>query len=152
MYEIELTQEIAASEARVWDVLTSFREYDEWNPTITRMRATLIPGSPMSFVIAVGRRELKIRCKMLKVEPGRELRWRGPPQWILAQVFNGEHYLRVEPAGLGKCQLVHGERFGGVSLPLIWGKLRGDLEQAYGAMNRAVKGRAESAWSGPRAA
>ncbi len=144
MYEIELSTEIGAPEGRVWDVITAFREYDEWNPIITRMRATLSEGSPVSFIVAVGGRELKINARMLKVDPGRELRWHGPTSWVLAQVFRGEHFLRVEPAGAGKSRLIHGERFGGVSLPLVWGKVRPDLEHAYGVMNRAIKGRAES--------
>lgn len=152
MYEIELTEDIGASVERVWDVLTAFREWDEWNPVITRMRATLAVGAPVSFVIAVGGRELKIRGEMVNVQPGRELRWRGPTSWLLAQVFQGEHYLRVEPAAGGHARLVHGETFRGASLPVLWGKLEKDLQKAYGSMNRAVKARAESSWASPSAA
>jgi hypothetical protein len=144
MYDIELTQEIGAPTDRVWDVLTAFREYDEWNPVITRMRATLLAGAPVSFVIAVAGRELKIKAEMLKIEAGVELRWRGPPQWLLGQVMRGEHYLRVEPLGPTKCRLVHGEQFGGAAMPFIWRKLETDIKAAYGAMNRALKARAES--------
>jgi len=152
MYEIELVEDISAAPARVWDVLTSFREYDEWNPTITRMRATLSVGAPVSFVIAVGGREMKIAAEMLRVEPGSEIRWRGPTSFMLSRFFRGEHYVRVENAGEGRSRLVHGERFGGASLPLLWPKLKKDLEQAYAKMNRALKTRAESARQGPRAA
>jgi hypothetical protein len=146
MYEVELSQDIAAPPERVWDVLTAFREYDEWNPIITRMRATLSVRTPISFVIAVGGREMKIKGEMVNVELGRELRWRGPTAWLLAKVFQGEHYVRVEPAGAGRSRLVHGERFGGISLPVLWGRLKGDIEKAYAEMNRAVKARAESGW------
>jgi hypothetical protein len=148
MYDVELSQDIAAPPDRVWDVLTAFREYDEWNPVITRMRATLSAHTPVSFVIAVGGRELKIKAEMLNVEHGRELRWHGPTAWLLARLFHGEHYVRVEPAGVGKSRLIHGERFGGASVPLLWRRMKRDLEKAYGEMNRAVKARAESSWAG----
>jgi len=144
MYEIETSIEINAPKERVWDVLTAFREWDEWNPIITRIRATLSPNTPLSFVIAAGGRELKIKAEMLRVEPGRELRWRGPPSFLVGRIFRGEHYLTIEPAGPNKSRILHGERFGGLSLPLLWGKLRGDLEVAYSEMNRAIKARAES--------
>jgi hypothetical protein len=145
MYEIETSLDINAPRERVWDVLTAFREWDEWNPIITRMRATLSPGTPLSFIIAVGGRELKIKAQMVKVEHGKELRWRGPPSWLVGRVLRGEHYLAVESSGASKSRLVHGEQFAGVSLPMFWGKLRSELELAYSRMNRAIKARAESA-------
>jgi hypothetical protein len=144
MYEIETSIEINATKERVWDVLTAFREWDEWNPIITRMKATLSPNTPLSFVIATGGRELKIKAEMVKVEHGKELRWRGPPSWVVGRILRGEHYLAVESTGPNKSRIVHGERFGGVSLPILWRKLRSDLEVAYSEMNRAIKARAES--------
>lgn len=152
MHEIETSLDINAPRERVWDVLTSFRMWDEWNPVITRMRAVLSPGTPVSFVIAAGGHELKIKAEMIKVEHGRELRWKGPPSWLVGRVLRGEHYLMVAPAGVGKSRIVHGERFEGIALPVLWSKLRSDLEVAYAAMNRALKARAESsagasAWS-----
>jgi hypothetical protein len=147
MYEIELLQEINQPPERVWDVLTRFREYDEWNPVITRMRGTLSVGAPIAFVLATGGRELNIQARMLTVDPGRELRWFGPSSKLLTPIFRGEHYLRVEPMGVGRSRLVHGETFTGFSVPLLWKKVKRELEQAYGDMNRAVKGRAETGQS-----
>lgn len=144
MHEIETSLEISASKERVWDIFTLFRQWDEWNPVITRMRATLSPGTPLSFTIAVGGRELRIKAEMMKVEHGRELRWRGPPSFLLGRAIRGEHYLVVEHAGIGKSRILHGEKFAGVLVPLIWKKLRADLETAYSEMNRAIKARAEA--------
>ena len=144
MYEVEKSIEIGAPAARVWEVLTRFAEYDEWNPTITRMKAALAPGTPVSFVINVKGRDLPIRGRMLRVEPGAELCWVGPGSRVLGAVFRGEHYLRVEPLGEGRSRLVHGERFGGVVLPALWSRLEPVILVAYDNMNRAVKARAEA--------
>src|SRR5258707_11876074 len=108
------------------------------------MRATLTPGAPLSFTIAVGGRELRIKAEMMTVEHGRELRWRGPPSFLLARAIRGEHHLVVEPAGVGRSRIVHGEKFAGVLVPLIWKKLRSELDAAYSEMNRAIKARAEA--------
>jgi hypothetical protein len=144
VYAVETSLEINAPKERVWDVLTRFREWDEWNPVITRLRATLSPSTPLSFTIAVSGRELRSRAEMIKVEHGRELRWRGPPSAILGRAIRGEHYLVVEGAAVGKSRIVHGEQFAGLLVPLIWKRLRSDLEAAYSEMNRAIKLRAEA--------
>jgi hypothetical protein len=141
--EIETSLDIAAPAERVWDVLADFRGWDEWNPVITRMRATLSAKTPVSFIIAVGSRELKVRAEMVKVEHGRELRWRGPPNALVGRLLRGEHYLLIDGGKAAGCRIVHGERFEGLLLPAIWGKVRSDLEQAYFEMNRALKARVE---------
>ncbi|HVU04282.1 MAG TPA: SRPBCC domain-containing protein [Polyangiaceae bacterium] len=143
MRQIETSLDIAAPADKVWDVLADLRGWDEWNPVITRMRATLSPRTPVSFVIAAGGREMKIRAEMIKVEFGRELRWRGPTNGALGLMLRGEHYLVVESAGPARSRIVHGEQFEGLLLPVIWGKLRSDLEEAYSEMNRALKARVE---------
>jgi len=143
--EIETSLDIAAPPERVWDVLTDFRAWDEWNPVITRMRAVTSPGAPLSFTILASGREMKIKCVMLKVEHGRELRWRGPSSPVLGYFVRGEHYLIVEPVSPKQSRIIHGERFDGVAVPLIWGRLEGDLERAYSKMNGALKARVESA-------
>ena len=149
MREVQASIDVAATPDRVWDVITSFREYDEWNPVITRMRATLTVGAPVSFVLSIAGRKLKIRAQVLVVQHGRELCWFGPRGRVLGAIFRGEHYLRVEPAGTKASRLVHGERFSGFSLPLLWEKVRRECEPAYAEMNRALKARAESSWAGP---
>jgi hypothetical protein len=148
MREVQASIDVAAGSDRVWDVITAFREYDEWNPVITKMRATLTVGAPVSFVLSIAGRRLKIRAEVLVVQHGRELCWFGPRERLLGAIFRGEHYLRVEPAGANASRVVHGERFSGFSLPLLWEKVRRECEPAYAEMNRALKARAESAWSG----
>jgi hypothetical protein len=144
MREIETSLDISAPRERVWDILTEFRAWDEWNPVITRMRATLSPNAPVSFVIAIGGRELKIKSEMLRVEHGREICWHGPPSAALGFFVRGEHYLVVEGVGPARSRIIHGERFDGVLVPVIWKNLGRELEKAYSEMNRALKARAES--------
>ncbi len=52
---------------------------------------------------------IPIPVKILVVEPGREIRWRGG----IPLVFTGEHYFRLTPAGEGT-RVEHGEVFRGV--------------------------------------
>lgn len=143
MHEIDTSIEIDAPAERVWEVLTRFSEFDDWNPVITRMRAGLAAGADVSFLIRIDGRKIPIQARMLKVEAGREIRWKGPRSDLLAKLVAAEHFLRVEPRSDGRSVFIHGERFTGVLLKYLWGFAEPRILAAYGVMNRAVKARAE---------
>lgn len=143
MHAIDTSIEIDAPAARVWEVLTTFSAYDEWNPTITRMRAGLAAGADVSFLIRIDGRKLPIQARMLNVEPGREIRWKGPRSDLLGALVAGEHFLRVEPSSEGRSTFIHGERFTGALVKYVWGLTEPRILAAYDVMNRAVKARAE---------
>ena len=68
---------------------------------------------------------IPIPVKILAVEPGREIRWRGG----VPLVFTGEHYFRLTPVGAGT-RVEHGEVFRGiVGAPLM---------RALGGLARAL--------------
>ena len=90
-----------------------------------------------------GQRAMTFRPTVVKLEPGRELRWLG--RLGVAGLFDGEHGFRVEPLGGESCRLAHFEQFKGVLVaPILW--LAGDATRAgFEAMNKALKARAERA-------
>jgi hypothetical protein len=143
MADIETEIDIAAPPARVWHVLADTRAYDEWNPFITRVSGALVAGEKFSFVAPFAGREVPITARLLRVEPERELRWRGPPSALLGKIFRGEHYVRLEPSGSGGTRFIHGEHFGGLVVDLLWAKLEPKLAPLYTAMNEALKRRVE---------
>jgi hypothetical protein len=142
MKELHSEIEIQASAERVWQILTDFERFPEWNPFIRqasgkiqageRLEARLQPlgGSPMTF-----------RPTVLKAETGRELRWLG--QLGLPGLFDGEHHFMIEPLGAERVRFVQGERFKGLLVPLFAGLLE-KTRQGFEQMNRALKARAEA--------
>jgi hypothetical protein len=143
MASIRTSIDIAAPAARVWQVLTDTRAYDEWNPFITRVSGAFAPGERFSFVAPFAGREVPIQATMLRVDEARELRWRGPPGALLGKVFTGEHYFRLETGADGGTRFVHGEEFSGLVVDLFWSRLEPRLLPLYGAMNEALKRRVE---------
>ncbi|MFQ3665679.1 MAG: SRPBCC domain-containing protein, partial [Sphingomonadaceae bacterium] len=86
---------------------------------------------------------MRFQPTLLVAEPARELRWRG--RLVLPGLFDGEHWLRLQPDGTST-RLVHGERFSGLLVPLLAGTL--DRTRAgFEAMNAALKAEAERAWA-----
>ena len=144
MAEIITSIEIDAPPERVWQVLSDTRAYDEWNPFVTRVSTRLESGEPIRFMAPLGTRDIRIDARLLRVDPPREIRWRGPRSTVLAKLFAAEHYLKVEPIGTDRTRFVHGETFSGIVVSMFWSKLEPKLRPLYVAMNEALKRRAEA--------
>ncbi len=143
MAAIRTTIDIEASSRRVWDVLTDFAAYPEWNPLFPEMAGDLVAGSKLRFRITPpGGRSMTMSPTVLAVTPPRELRWRG--NLLVRQLFSGEHSFQLEPRGEATTHLRHEEHFSGIMVPLLGGMLR-KTERGFEEMNRALKARCEGA-------
>lgn len=145
MQEILTSIEINAPKERVWDVLTDFSKYDDWNPVIRNFAGALQEGAPVKFKIRLGNKQLPINASLLGVEELRDLRWRGPRSSIGGRFFSGEHYFTIEELDAGRVRFVHGEKFKGWLMPLLWKRLEAQLTPRYAEVNEALKARAEAA-------
>ena len=142
--DIETTILIEAPTAVVWQALTDFAAFPAWNPFIRSISGPLEEGGRLAIQVQPPEgRAMGFRPKILKVASERELRWRG--MVLIPGLFDGEHYFRLDPVGMGTTRFTHGERFSG----LLVGPFarRGILEatrQGFEAMNRALKHRIEA--------
>jgi hypothetical protein len=136
--------DIDAPVEKVWAILADTAAYDEWNPLITRFRGRLAPGEVIAFMAPFGRRDLPIDARVLEVDEHREIRWRGPKSALVGRLFAGEHYFRLEAREGGGTTFIHGERFSGLVPSLLGQRLETRLLPLYGAMNDALKRRAEA--------
>src|SRR6187455_2803710 len=48
-FVIDLSRDIAAPPAVVWDVITNLDAYGQWNPFVVRCRSDLEPGRPIEM-------------------------------------------------------------------------------------------------------
>ena len=134
--------DIAAPAARVWDVLTDFAAYPEWNPFIRRIDG--LPAARTTLIVRIqppGGRAMSFRPTILRVEPERELAWRG--RTLLPGLFDGEHLFVIEPRGAG-VRFRHGETFSGVLVPLLRRSLETTTRRGFEDMNAALKRRVET--------
>src|SRR5262249_40272594 len=74
---IDTTVDIDASRDAVWDVLTDFASYSEWNPSM-RIEGTAEVGTKLVVhLLADGGHGMSCKPKVLAATPGEELRWLG---------------------------------------------------------------------------
>jgi hypothetical protein len=140
--ELRTEIEIDAPPQKVWDVLTNFTAFQEWNPFITEAGGELKEGARLSITIAPPEgSEQTFRPTVLRVEEPRELRWRGTLGY--SWIFSGEHFFLLEAVDDGRrTRLVHGEDFGGL-LVKFFGPTLTRTARGFVLMNQSLKRRTE---------
>jgi len=133
---------IDAPPERVWEVLTDFRAYQEWNPFISRIGGELSVGQKLSVTLSPPEgRDWSFRPSVLVCDAPRELRWLGH-LWFKG-LFDGEHFFQCHEAEDGQTRFVHGENLNGLLvkhvLPMIT-----NVQRGFVYMNQALKRRVES--------
>jgi hypothetical protein len=142
MKELRTQIEIEATPDRVWEILTDFAAYPEWNPFIQTIEGDAAPGSKLEVRIEPpGGRAMTFKPTVLEAAPRQELRWLG--RVLVPGLFDGEHSLRIEPMGDSRVRFIQAELFTGVLVPLF-GKGLEKTERGFAAMNEALKRRAEA--------
>lgn len=133
---------IDAPAERVWQALSDFPSYPDWNPLVRRVGGTLAPGAHLAVTLAASDgSERTAHPTVVHLRPGREMRWRDRPgvPWLM----DTESSFKIEPLGPEQIRFVHWQATSGL-LALFLGA-SGDtrLRERLNAMNVALKGQAE---------
>ena len=140
MLELRTEIEIDAPVERVWEVLTDFDRFPDWNPFIRRIHGNAQVGSRLDvFLGASGTRGMQFRPIVTTVVPNRELRWLG--RLGLPRLFDGEHIFQIEPLGSTRARFIQRERFRGLLVPLMARSLNRDARRGFEEMNQALRAR-----------
>ena len=132
---------IDASATRVWDVLSDFSRYAEWNPLFPSAEGSLANGSHLKLTLKppFGRR-VELRGRIVRMETERELvlQTRAP----VPGLCHCRSEFRIE-SGTEAVRLYHSEVYGGGLLFFIAGERGMKMREGCFALNLAVKRRAE---------
>jgi hypothetical protein len=143
MKELHSEIEIAASAERVWDILTDFASYPQWNPFIRRISGELEVGARLQVRLeAPDSRGITMRPTVLRAEPNRLMRWVG--HLFVPGLLDGEHSLATQPLEENRVRFVQHEVFKGVLVPLLARSLDNNTLRGFKEMNEALKERAEA--------
>jgi uncharacterized protein YndB with AHSA1/START domain len=127
--------EIAAPPEIVWDVLTRFEEWPQWNREVKSMSfdGPVAPGSEFRWKAGPG----KIASTLEQVEPPRLISWRGRTMSIRAM-----HEWHLEPRDGGTFVQTE-ETFSGLLARLFRGQLQKTLDKSLEEGLEHLKGEAE---------
>ena len=141
MKQVQSEIEIDAPPSLVWQVLTDFAAFPEWNPFVKHMEGELVVGGHLTIVLKPGPfAERTVRTQVLCVDPGQSLIWRHPPH--IPWLFDVMHGFTLEALPGERTRFVQRAVFRGLFGSLLARKAsheRCGLEE----MNRALKVAAE---------
>ena len=142
MKSLHAAIDIDAPAERVWQVVSDFGKYADWNPFIVRATGEPRVGERLDITIAApGMKPVSFRPRVLDVEPGRLIRWKG--EFKLPGLFDGRHALIVDALDGGRSRFTTHEDVTGILLPFV-GKVMTASQQGFELMAQAVKQRAEA--------
>lgn len=141
MKQIITEIEIAASAERVWQILTAFSSFPQWNPFIRSAQGEIRQGAQLQIYIQPpGARAMSFQPVVVSAVPGRELRWLG--RFLLPKLMDGEHCFNIAPLTENRVRFTQSEKFTGLLVPLFAGSLN-STRRGFEEMNRALKQLAE---------
>ena len=140
MKQVRTEIEIDAPPERVWQVLTDYAGWSEWNPLLYRAVGQLGMGEQVEIAFdGPGAKKVRAQCTVVDLEPQRAWAW--TYSVVLPLLFRGVHRFTVEPGHSGRTRFAHREEFKGLLVPLF--VKEAETQRGFEAMDRALKARVE---------
>ena len=131
--EIKTSIEISASPESVWEVLTDFPAYSNWNPFLTCVEGDFIEGEK----VRINAGGMKFKPEVLVFRKNEEIRWLG--KFLFKGLFDGEHSFILIDNGDGTSTFKHEEKFTGLLVGLFSKKLDSETKPGFEKMNKRLK-------------
>ena len=136
-------RDVDAAPQRVWDVVTDFEAYREWNPFQVECHAELTPGAPIRMRVALGPGGPKPQTEFIdEVDvAGRWFTYRMKP--APGRLLHSVRHQRVVDLGGGRSRYESHFAIDGPLSPLVSVTLGRTLTTAFAAVADALRARAE---------
>jgi hypothetical protein len=134
---------INASANKVWEVLTDFNKYAEWNPFITSITGNPEIGNKINVrLVLPGSKGMNMSPRVKAFTTNREFRWLG--HLLFTGIFDGEHKFELTDNSDGTTTFIQSEKFKGILVPFLKKMLNGKTVDGFNQMNSALKKRCEN--------
>ncbi|MCU0445846.1 MAG: SRPBCC domain-containing protein [Microscillaceae bacterium] len=139
MKQYHTTIKINAPVEAVWQALTDFSAFPDWNPLVSKASGKVAEGEIIKTFIKPLNAEFS--PKLIKVIENQELTWLGVR--FAKFLLNGEHYYKLEKISDKQTRLLHGEYFRGWLSNFISDRLLKRMETTFVIHNQILKSRLE---------
>lgn len=132
---------INSSAETLWNILTDFESYQDWNPFIVEISGKLGKGNRLKNTLKNGDKTFVFKPVIIQLDPGKSFSWLG--SLFFKGLFDGKHYFQIEELSQGQVKFIHGEDFSGIFSSVILKNIADDTRVNFIAMNQAIKRKAE---------
>jgi hypothetical protein len=130
--EIKTSIQIDAPPRIVWEVLTDFSAYINWNPFLYSVEGDFKVDEKVK-INACG---MMFQPKVLVFDKHKEIRWLG--KLLIKGLFDGEHSFVIIDNGDGTSTFKQEEKFSGFLVGFYKKKLDADITIGFEAMNKKI--------------
>ena len=143
MRELHSTIQISAPIDRVWQVLTDFEHWHEWNPMVNRVTGNAAVGSKLAVTMRGpdSKDAMKYQPTVLEATPPKNFRWRAT--MMSGFLFTNDRVFELKEKD-GGTEITNREEFSGLMVPLFWSKMNQFVVPMLEKMNTALKHKAEA--------
>lgn len=143
MRALQTTIQISAPIDQVWQVLTDFEKWKDWNPTINQVSGSATAHSILNITMcgSEGKDAMKYKATVLESNPPRNFRWRAT--MMSGFMFTNDRVFELREKN-GGTELTNAEQFSGLMVPLFWGKMSVFVVPMLEKMNQALKDKLET--------
>lgn len=138
MKELSTAIQINSSPEILWNVITDFKNYYQWNPILQKIKGEPLIGNQLEIHLStVGGKNRVYHPKVIKITPNHELRWKGT--FFFSQIFSGERIFLIEKLSENKVNFVNKEIFSGIGVRFTSPKMEDEIVASFKKMNEALK-------------
>lgn len=131
--------QIHAKPEKVWQILTDFVNYPNWNPFITSIQGEAVVGNNITVRIEPPNgKAMTFKPVILERIENKKLTWLG--KLLFKGLFDGKHSFELLDNADGTTTLLHAEEFSGILVGML--NLE-NTEKGFFAMNNQLKYLAE---------
>ncbi|MFT7587895.1 MAG: hypothetical protein ACI959_000100 [Limisphaerales bacterium] len=143
-FQIETSIHINAPREKVWEILTDFDAYPEWNPFIQKISMpddSLKVGNKLSAYIKAPKSSgMTFKPTLVAHEAQISFAWLG--HLFISGLFDGRHSFELKTNKEGGTTFIHSEQFSGMLVPLFKSSMP-KFKRGFESMNEALKIKAE---------
>lgn len=140
--EIEESIEINASDEKIWDIISNFSAYPDWNTYIKYIEGNLRPGRSLYIETKnVNDNHATYRAIVTKVVENRELSWKG--KLLMSGIYDSERFFVITSISKNRSLFTFRGNYTGLLVPMFWVLVKKNEAYDYEQMNKALKIRAE---------
>ena len=136
---------IQAPAELVWELISDFSTWEQWNPVHPRAEGQLKIGTSLSVHQALPGEPVRVIQPVIQDwVPYEQLHWRSTR---LGGFVTAIRYIEIENMGPGSSTFSNGELFIGMLVRWVSREDRRKLKAAYTQMGEALRDHAEALWS-----
>ena len=143
MRELRTEIQITAPINQVWQLLTNFDHWKDWNPTVTQASGRALVDTTLSITMRGpdGKDAMKYQAIVLEANPPINFRWRA--KMMAGFLFTNDRVFELSEKN-GGTLLINKEQFSGLMVFLFWGKMKLFVVPMLETMNVALKHKLEA--------